>query len=109
LKSKLGAPSGTRSNGQGQIASERDQHRLVTARHPRITQKPRAQDHAVGNEPGERTGALPPPSDEQSDDEERVEEHERAKRDQEPEPAAHLARLTRDSLVNRSGARASMG
>src|SRR3954468_24809870 len=61
-----------------QVARERHEHELVATRQARVTHQPRAENDAIGDEPGQRARLLAAPRREEDADEERVEESESA-------------------------------
>ncbi len=77
-----------------EIAGKRDQESLLPPWDARVAEQPATEDDAVGNEPGERAGALAPAGEHQHNDEECIEEDERGKGDEKPPPQTHSARLS---------------
>ncbi len=59
-----------------EIAGKRDQQSLLPPWYARVAEQPAAEDDAVGDETGERAGALAPTGDDQHHHEQCVEEDE---------------------------------
>jgi hypothetical protein len=79
--------------GEREVAGERDEQRLLAARHAWVTEQAAAEDNAVGDEASERTGALAPTGDDEREDERGVEEEEGADSDDRPRQDVHPTRL----------------
>jgi hypothetical protein len=80
-----------------EVSRECEQERLLPPRDAGVAEQAAAEDDAVGNEPGERPGALAPAGDHESDDEQRIEEKGGASCDKKPVPQAHASRVIRPS------------
>jgi integrase len=60
--------------GEREVARERNDQRLLPARHARVAEQSAAEDDAVRDEPSKGTGALASSRDDESEDERRVRE-----------------------------------
>jgi hypothetical protein len=81
--------------GEGEIAREREQQRLLASRDARVLEQPAAEDDAVWNEAGEGAGTLPSAGDDEREDEGRVQEEEDAERDERPRQEVHEREASR--------------
>src|SRR5918994_1929088 len=81
--------------GEGEIAGQHDEERFLPPWHAWIAEQAAAENNAVGDEAGERAGALLPTGDREREHERRVQEEERAEGDERPRPEAHSLRLAR--------------
>jgi hypothetical protein len=76
-----------------EVGGKRDQQSLLPPRHARVAEQPATEDHAVGDESGERAGGLATPSAEQHNDEEDADEDEHATCKDQPGRQTHAASL----------------
>jgi hypothetical protein len=77
-----------------EIPGKCDQESFLSPWDARVAQQAAAEDHAVGDEPGERSGAFAPAGDDQHHDEHYIEEDKRGESHEKPAPQTHSARLT---------------
>jgi hypothetical protein len=69
--------------GQREVARQREE-RLPPAGHARVAEQPTTEDDAVGDEAGERAGALASADDDESENKRGVRDQERADSDERP-------------------------
>jgi hypothetical protein len=77
-----------------EVASKRDWKSLLPPWEARVAKQAATEDDAIGDEPGERAGALATPGDDEHRDEQCVRDGERGESDEKPVPQRHPARFT---------------
>ena len=81
--------------GKREVTRERNEQRLLPARHARVAEQSAAEYDAVGDEAGERAGALVSAGDHEREDERRIQEEEDADSEERPRQEVHLPEASR--------------
>jgi hypothetical protein len=95
--------------GEREVARQRNEQRLLTTRHARVTEQSAAEDDAVWDEAGERAGALAPAGDDEREDDRDVKEEEDADRDERPCQEGHAHEASDPRAEGNPAALASFG